>query len=279
MTNETIQALTIEGSDTGAGCGLQADLKTFHQRKVFGLNIVIALTAQNSFGTKGVMTVDEAFIAQQFEAIHEDFKVRAAKVGMLVDTQTVRAVAKQLKTAQFSQLVVDPVMFEKSGYRLLEESAERVLTEEIVPMADVLTPNLAEAAAMVGRKLTTSKDMVDAAQELQALGANNIVIKGGHGGGEMSADYVLLADGEDFWLSAPRVETSNLNGTGDTFSACITAELAKGHDPKQAIITAKCFVQDALENPLSVGHGNGPTNQWATRSDHVEVHEHLTFEL
>ena len=146
-------------------------------------------------------------------------------------------------------------------------------------MADVLTPNLAEAAAMVGRKLTTSKDMIDAAQELQALGANNIVIKGGHGNGEMSADYVLLADGEDFWLSAPRVETSNLNGTGDTFSVCITAELAKGHDPKQAIITAKCFVQDALENPLSVGHGNGPTNHWATRSDHVEIHEYLTFEL
>lgn len=273
MENSTPQVVTIAGSDSGGGAGIQADLKTFQARQVFGMSIVIALTAQNTLGVQESYPIPCEFIDAQFASLAADFAIKASKTGMLADSEHVAAVIKNLKTYDFGPLVVDPVMIAKGGHPLLTEDAIQLIKEELLPLATIVTPNLPEAEVLVGYTIETEADMQRAAHDLQQLGVQHVVMKGGHKEGIESADYVLLADQTSFWLRTPRIATKNTHGTGDTFSSCIVAELAKGATVKEAIITAKKFIQGAIQEGIFVGHGHGPTNHWAQLSEDVRVEE------
>ncbi|MDQ0223373.1 bifunctional hydroxymethylpyrimidine kinase/phosphomethylpyrimidine kinase [Streptococcus moroccensis] len=273
MINSTPQVVTIAGSDSGGGAGAQADLKTFQARQVFGTTIFVALTAQNTLGVQSVHSVPTSFITAQFESLAADLDIRAAKTGMLADSQIVKTVVEAYKTSNFGPLVVDPVMIAKGGHPLLAEEAIETIKQELLPIATVCTPNLPEAESLVGHAIETDEAMVDAAHYLQQLGCPNIIIKGGHGTGDTVRDYVLLEDGTSFWLLAPRIDSRATHGTGDTFSACIAAELAKGVALREAIIIARRFIQGAIADRIHVGHGHGPTNHWASLSNDVMVEE------
>lgn len=271
--NRTPQVVTIAGSDSGGGAGLQADLKTFQARHVFGMSIVVALTAQNTYGVQASLPIPGGFIDAQFQSLAADFNIRAAKTGMLVDREHVEAVVRNLKQVDFGPLIVDPVMVAKGGATLLASEAVVTIKEQLLPLADVVTPNLPEAEILVGKKIVTNADMVRAARTIQTLGVKHVIIKGGHRQNHKAEDLILLADGTCYWLSAPRIATANTHGTGDTFSACIAAELAKGQPLKAAIMTAKAFLQGAISQGISVGHGHGPTNHWAKLSEKVSLRQ------
>lgn len=271
--NLTPQVVTIAGSDSGGGAGLQADLKTFQARHVFGMSIVVALTAQNTYGVQASLPIPGGFIDAQFQSLAADFNIRAAKTGMLADREHVEAVVRNLKQVDFGPLIVDPVMVAKGGATLLASEAVVTIKEQLLPLADVVTPNLPEAEILVGKKIVTNADMVRAARTIQTLGVKHVIIKGGHRQNHKAEDLILLADGTCYWLSAPRIATANTHGTGDTFSACIAAELAKGQPLKAAIMTAKAFLQGAISQGISVGHGHGPTNHWAKLSEKVSLRQ------
>lgn len=273
MINSTPQVVTIAGSDSGGGAGAQADLKTFQARQVFGTSIFVALTAQNTLGVQAVHPVPTEFIKAQFESLASDLHIRAAKTGMLADSRIVQAVVESYKVSNFGPLVVDPVMIAKGGHPLLAEEAIETIKEKLLPIATVCTPNLPEAECLVGHPLQTREEIVEAARYLQGLGSKNIIIKGGHSQGDTVRDYVLLEDGTSFWMLAPRIASTATHGTGDTFSACITAELAKGKDLREAIIIARRFIQGVIADRIFVGHGHGPTNHWANLSEDVIVEE------
>ena len=271
--NRTPQVVTIAGSDSGGGAGLQADLKTFQARHVFGMSIVVALTAQNTYGVQASLPIPGGFIDAQFQSLATDFNIRAAKTGMLADREHVEAVVRNLQQVDFGPLIVDPVMVAKGGATLLASEAVVTIKEQLLPLADVVTPNLPEAEILVGKKIVTNADMVRAARMIQTLGVKHVIIKGGHRQNHKAEDLILLADGTCYWLSAPRIATANTHGTGDTFSACIAAELAKGQPLKAAIMTAKAFLQGAISQGISVGHGHGPTNHWAKLSEKVSLRQ------
>ena len=269
--NKTPQVVTIAGSDSGGGAGMQADLKTFQARKVFGMSIVVALTAQNTLGVQASLPIPCSFVDEQFASLAADFNIRAVKTGMLADQEHVATVVKNLKKYDFGALVVDPVMIAKGGHALLTPDAIDTIRMELLPLATVVTPNLPEAEVLVGYPIETEVDRVRAAKDLQALGVKNVIIKGGHQTGIDAVDYILLEDGSDFRLQSERIPTKNTHGTGDTFSSCIVAELAKGMVLKEAIILAKQFIQGAIEDGISVGHGHGPTNHWASLSQNITI--------
>lgn len=271
--NRTPQVVTIAGSDSGGEAGLQADLKTFQARHVFGMSIVVALTAQNTYGVQASLPIPGGFIDAQFQSLATDFNIRAAKTGMLADREHVEAVVRNLQQVDFGPLIVDPVMVAKGGATLLASEAVVTIKEQLLPLADVVTPNLPEAEILVGKKIVTNADMVQAARTIQTLGVKHVIIKGGHRQNHKAEDLILLADGTCYWLSAPRIATANTHGTGDTFSACIAAELAKGQPLKAAIMTAKAFLQGAISQGISVGHGHGPTNHWAKLSEKVSLRQ------
>ena len=271
--NRTPQVVTIAGSDSGGGAGLQADLKTFQARHVFGMSIVVALTAQNTYGVQASLPIPGGFIDAQFQSLATDFNIRAAKTGMLADREHVEAVVRNLQQVDFGPLIVDPVMVAKGGATLLASEAVVTIKEQLLPLADVVTPNLPEAEILVSKKIVTNADMVQAACTIQTLGVKHVIIKGGHRQNHKAEDLILLADGTCYWLSAPRIATANTHGTGDTFSACIAAELAKGQPLKAAIMTAKAFLQGAISQGISVGHGHGPTNHWAKLSEKVSLRQ------
>lgn len=264
--NSTPQVVTIAGSDSGGGAGVQADLKTFQARDVFGMSILVALTAQNTIGVQESMTVPTAFITSQFSSLAADFKLRACKTGMLATT-----VSQNLREVDFGPLIVDPVMVAKGGHSLLESEAIDAINKELLPLAFVVTPNLPEAEILLGERLVTEGEIIRAAKKLQLLGTKNVIIKGGHSTGTKATDYILLEDGEGYWLSSPRIATANTHGTGDTFSSCIVAELAKGQPLKEAVFVAKSFIQGAITDGLHVGHGHGPTNHLALPSTSMSV--------
>lgn len=265
MTNEFPQTLTIAGTDSGGGAGIMADLKTMQERRVFSTAVVVAVTAQNTLGVQDFMALPQKLIDEQFVSLAADFKIRACKTGMLADAAHVHGVVTNLKRYDFGPLTVDPVMIAKGGAALLADDAVATVRDELLPLADVLTPNLPEAKRLTGLPIDNREEMEQAAVELQNLGAKNVVIKGGHDAEQpdQSRDFVLLADGRSFWLSAPRIDTVRTHGTGDTLSSCITAELAKGHDFESAIRLGKEYVTAAIAHPIEVGHGHGPLNHWA----------------
>lgn len=269
--NSTPQVVTIAGIDSGGGAGIQADLKTFQARKAFGMNIVVALTAQNTLGVQNSFPVPCDFIDDQFASLAADFKIKAAKTGMLADNEHVLCVVDNLKKVDFGPVVVDPVMIAKGGHALLQEDAIESIQTKLLPLAYIVTPNLPEAEVLVGYPVETTEDMQKAAYDLQKLGVNHVIIKGGHLESQMAKDFVLLESGESYWLNAPRIDTIKTHGTGDTFSSCIAAELAKGTPVKEAILIGKQFIQGAIEDELFVGNGHGPTNHWAELSKTITI--------
>ncbi|MCT4783947.1 MULTISPECIES: bifunctional hydroxymethylpyrimidine kinase/phosphomethylpyrimidine kinase [Exiguobacterium] len=256
------QVLTIAGSDSGGGAGIQADLKTFQELGVFGTSVLTAVTAQNTRGVHGVEAVSLNLLAQQLDAIGADFSIEACKTGMLFDASRIEAVASAVKRHAFKQLVVDPVMIAKGGASLLQDAAVDALKTSLLPLATVVTPNVPEAEVLTGLTIRSSRDRFEAAERILSLGAKVVVLKGGHLEGERAEDLVLTAS-EAFLVSAPRIQTQDTHGTGCTFSAALTAELAKGRPMIEATVTAKRFIQSAIAHGLEIGSGHGPTNHWA----------------
>jgi hydroxymethylpyrimidine/phosphomethylpyrimidine kinase len=254
-------ALTIAGSDSGGGAGIQADLKTFATHGVFGTSVVTALTAQNTQAVRAVRPTPADFTAAQLDALLEDLPPRAVKTGMLATAENIGLVAT--RAAHFPYLVVDPVLVSSSGQRLLAAEAERAYVDVLFPHATVVTPNLREAAVLTGRALSTVDDMIAAAGELAATGARCVVVKGGDRAGADAID-VAWFDGEPHLLSAGRVETPNNHGTGCTFAAALTARLALGYPLAEAVAAAKTYVTNALILGAGwrLGAGHGPLG-WA----------------
>ena len=253
------QVLTIAGSDCGGGAGIQADLKTFQMQGVFGTSVITAVTAQNTLGVFDIQPIPLKTIQAQLEAVKNDFQIASAKIGML-------GTADFLSYRPFGTLVLDPVMIAKGGAPLLQQQAVSALSKYLLPLADVITPNIPEAEALTGIKISDTASIQQAALDLQKQGAKNVIIKGGHSLNSQSQqcqDWILLQNGEYFVLESPRFDTPHTHGTGCTFSACLTAELAKGAPLKSAVKTAKDFITAAIYHPLNIGHGHGPTNHWA----------------
>jgi hydroxymethylpyrimidine/phosphomethylpyrimidine kinase len=260
----TAIALTIAGSDSGGGAGIQADLKTFAAMGVYGTSVLTALTAQNTVGVQGVHDVPAAFIRRQMQSVLEDMDVRAIKIGMLSRQSTIRAVAAGLGAVRQAPVVLDPVMIAASGDPLLRASAIMALKSALFPLAAVITPNLHEAAALTGRPLATDEDgMMEQARLLYEAGARAVLIKGGHGTGDESVDILLTAYGTQRY-AAPRIDTPNVHGTGCTLSSAIAAGLAKGQTLDAACRAAKAYVTAAIiaSAKLKVGHGNGPAHHF-----------------
>ncbi|WP_102347209.1 bifunctional hydroxymethylpyrimidine kinase/phosphomethylpyrimidine kinase [Bacillus sp. Marseille-P3661] len=257
------KALTIAGSDSGGGAGIQADLKTFQELGVFGMTAITAVTAQNTMGVQGVYPIPVEGIVQQMESIGTDLIPNAFKTGMLFNSEIIEAVAELIKKYNWHNLVVDPVMIAKGGASLLKQQAIDALKQFLLPLAKVVTPNIPEAEVLTGIKIESIEDRKKAAMELHRLGAQYVMIKGGHeDNSEIMTD--LLYDGEGFReYKSKKVHTKNTHGTGCTFSAAITAHIAKGESVPVAIHYAKDFIQAAIEEDLHLGQGHGPTNHWA----------------
>lgn len=258
-------ALTIAGSDSSGGAGIQADLKTFTALGVYGASVIAALTAQNTHGVSGVLAVPAAFIAQQIDAVAGDLTIRATKTGMLGEAAAVEAVCDGLERHNLGQLVVDPVMVATSGDMLLAANAIAVVKARLIPKATVITPNLAEAAKLLGVRAAGSlADMEAQARDLLALGPLAVLIKGGHMTGNQAIDVLVVRERPDVprHYSAPRVETRNTHGTGCTLAAAIAAYLAQDIELGDAIAGAKQFLTDALISgrEMRIGTGQGPVD-------------------
>jgi len=253
--------LTIAGSDSGGGAGIQADLKTFAAFGVYGASVLTALTAQNTCGVRAIADVDPDFVAQQIDAVLEDLDVRAAKTGMLWRSAVIAVVADRLRAHPLPHLVVDPVSVATSGNVLLEPAAVAWLRERLLPLATLVTPNLREAEVLTGRPVTCPDEMRDAARALVDLGARAALVKGGHLAGDA---LDLFYDGRSFReLSAPRIRTRSTHGTGCTLSAAVAAGLARGEGLEAAVAAAKRYVTRAIETAPQIGHGTGPVNHFA----------------
>ncbi|GAX90782.1 bifunctional hydroxymethylpyrimidine kinase/phosphomethylpyrimidine kinase [Effusibacillus lacus] len=255
------RALTIAGSDSGGGAGIQADLKTFTVLGVYGMSALTAITSQNTLGVHGIYNLPLEAIEKQIDAVVTDIGVDAAKTGMLSQVPIIELVAAKIRQHTIPNLVVDPVMVAKGGARLLEDSAQQALITKLIPLAKVVTPNLPEAEVLTGREIRSVEDMKDAAKRILDYGAQTVVVKGGH----LAGDAIdIVYDGQMFEeLRSARIETRHTHGTGCTFSAAITAELAKGKNVMDAVKVAKEFITCAISDSLELGGGHGPTNHWA----------------
>jgi len=256
------RAMTIAGSDSGGGAGIQADLKTFSALGVFGTTAVTALTAQNTQTVTAVLEVPPELVAAQIDAIASDIGVDAAKTGMLANAAIIEIVARKVREHSIVQLVVDPVMIAKSGASLLRSDAVAALRGVLLPLALVVTPNLPEAEVLVGHPLKSDAEIEMAAKEIHGFGPRYVIIKGGHRTGPESTDFVF--DGRTMHrYTASRINTQNTHGTGCIFSAAIAAGLARRVDALSAIAQAKRFVTQAIEGGLALGQGHGPANPMA----------------
>lgn len=252
-------ALTIAGSDSGGGAGIVADLKTFEAHGVWGTCALVAVTAQNTLGVHDLELVSATLVKAQIEAVAYDIGFDAAKCGMLGSPELVECVADALVQAGPVPLVVDPVLISKHGDRLLSDDAVGVLRTRLVPMASVVTPNLPEAEVLAGISVSDRRSMIEAARRLADLGAEVVLIKGGHLEGPDSPDLVWAA-GEGNWLESRRIPARHTHGTGCVLSAAICAELARGMDPVDACVAAKHFVEGAIAAGIELGSGVGPVN-------------------
>ena len=252
--------MTIAGSDSSGGAGIQADLKTFAAMGVYGTSVVTAITAQNTLGVHRVQAMAPDLVAAQIDAVLDDIGADAVKTGMLASAGIVEVVADRIREHSLANVVVDPVMRAGGGEPLLSKEALAALRDTLLPLALVVTPNLAEAAALTGEEVRDFAGMRAAAAKIAAMGARNVVVTGGHLEGP-AVD--LLFDGREYHeLAAPRVDTANTHGSGCTFASAIAASLAKGLDVRQAVVTAKAFVTKALQQSFAVGKGNGPVHQF-----------------
>lgn len=258
-------ALTIAGSDSGGGAGIQADLKTFAALGVHGTSAITAVTAQSTLGVSGYVELPLDIVRAQIDEVARDLAPAAAKTGMLSSPEIIEIVAAAVKEHGLERLVVDPVMIAKGGARLLREEAVDALRTTLVPLAAVLTPNLPEAEVLLGRSIGGPAERERAARDLVALGCRAAVVKGGHAEGGDSDDVVF--DGRAVtWLRGVRVPTANTHGSGCAFSAAIAAGLARGLATPEALLEAKAFIAGAIQHALEVGHGHGPVNpMWRCR--------------
>lgn len=256
------RALTIAGSDSGGGAGIQADLKTFTVLGVFGTTALTAVTAQNTLGVTGVYPLTAAQVGAQIDAVLTDIGTDAAKTGMLFDVPIIEMVADRIRHYGVTNLVVDPVMIAKGGQPLLLPEAQAALRTQLLPLAAVVTPNLPEAEVLTGLSIRTRAEMVTAARRLVDLGARAAVVKGGHLVGEPAADVLCVGDTVE-WIEAERIETRHTHGTGCTFSAAIAAGLARGLSLQEAVLLAKRFITVAIRRAPGLGAGHGPTNHLA----------------
>jgi hydroxymethylpyrimidine/phosphomethylpyrimidine kinase len=251
-------ALTIAGSDSSGGAGIQADLATFAAFKVYGASVITALTAQNTTGVRAIFEVSPDFVARQLDAVLDDLEVGAAKTGMLADAAIIETLAAALSARPLPYLVVDPVMVAASGDLLLDPAATASIRNLMLPLATLLTPNLREAEVLTGRKVTSVAEMRDAARALVDFGARAVLVKGGHLDGEA---IDIFYDGRQFReFRAPRIESRNTHGTGCTLSAAIAAGLALGNALDAAIGVAKNYITSAIRTAPDIGHGRGPVN-------------------
>ncbi len=252
--------LTIAGSDSGAGAGIQADLKTFAALGVYGTSAITAITAQNTREVTRVLELSPELVAAQIDAVMGDIGADATKTGMLASAEIIETVADKVREHDLQPLVVDPVMVAKGGDRLLREDAVGALRERLLPLATILTPNLPEAEVLLGHRLASWDDIRDGAQELVSMGAQAVVMKGGHREGPATD---LFYDGHGFHeFATARVDTTDTHGTGCTFAAAIAAGLAKQTDLRGAVALAKAYVTKALQSAYPIGQGQGPVHHF-----------------
>ena len=267
MTNPIFESqyfrlLTIAGSDSGGGAGIQADLKTFSALGCFGMSAITALTAQNTCGVRAIHGVPPGMLTDQINAVVEDIGVDAVKIGMLHSPEIVEAVASAIDRHALPHVVLDPVMVATSGAVLIDSPAIAALVHQLFGRAVVITPNLDEASLLVGRTLTNEQDMQVAAHELLAKGARAVLLKGGHLAGDVVSDLLQVAGAAPYWMRGPRIVTANTHGTGCTLSSAIAANLALGYSLVDAVEAARAFVRSALAAGANVktGQGSGPLN-------------------
>lgn len=263
-------AMTIAGSDSGGGAGIQADLKTFQALGVYGTSTLTAITAQNTVAVTAVHEIPTDIVAAQIDAVVSDIGVDAAKTGMLSSAAIISTVADRIRHWKLEQLVVDPVMVAKSGDHLLREDAVGALVHELLPLAMVLTPNVPEAEVLVGRQLESEEDLRRAAREIVAMGPRTVVMKGGHRQGDATD---VFYDGHEFIvLPSERFDTPNTHGTGCTLSAAIAAGLAQGLSVRDAVVDAKRYVSEAIRRSQPLGHGHGPVaHDWLLSRESLRV--------
>ncbi len=254
------KALTIAGSDSSGGAGIQADLKTFCAHGVFGMSVITAVTAQNTQGVFAVQDITPQVIEQQIAAIFDDIQVDGLKIGMVSKTETIEVIASSLKKYGARNIVVDPVMISKSGYDLLQPEAKHALIHTLLPIADMVTPNIPEAEVITGMQIGTLEMMEQAAVAIAKHGPKYVLVKGGH----LETDAVdVLYDGNSFkHFTSPRIETKHTHGTGCTLSAAIAANLAIGLPVEEAVLRAKRYITNAIEHGLAIGKGVGPTHHF-----------------
>lgn len=254
-------ALTIAGSDSGGGAGIQADLKTFAAHHVFGTSAIAAITAQNTVGVTSILALPTDIVTAQIEAVASDLPPAAVKTGMLASAAIVEAVAAAIEALDLPSVVVDPVMIAKSGDRLFDEEAIGAMRSELLPLARVVTPNLPEAEVLLGITIATLDDAREAARRIQKMGPGAVVLKGGHLPGDEAID--VLFDGRAYHeFRAPRIDTRNTHGTGCTFASAIAANLALGHPLVEAVRRAKAYVTGAIQHGLPLGQGHGPLDHF-----------------
>ena len=254
-------ALTIAGSDSCGGAGIQADLKTFHAHGVFGMSAITAVTVQNTQKVYDVQEINPEIVKEQILCLFEDIDIHAVKIGMVSSIPLIQIISETLSQVAAPPIVVDPVMISKSGYRLLNQDAQDALVKHLFPLAEVVTPNIYEAEVLIGEKIETLESMKVAAHKILGLGAGKVVVKGGHLGDELATD--VLYDGSEYKeLESRRFDTKNTHGTGCTFSSAIAANLALGKDFFDAVSMAKKYITGAIEHSLPIGKGHGPTNHF-----------------
>lgn len=254
------KVLTIAGSDSSGGAGIQADLKTFSAHGVFGMSVIAAVTAQNTKEVIDVQNISPDIIGKQIDAIFDDIEVDAVKIGMISEIEGIKVVAERLKKYKPKNIVLDPVMVSKSGYSLMNPNSVETLIKELIPIVSVITPNIPEAEIISGTKIKTIEDMEKTAKIIYNMGPRNVLVKGGH----LLGDAIdILYDGKEFtYLKNGRINTKNTHGTGCTLSSSIASNLALGMDIKEAVRNSKRYITIAIEHSLSIGHGSGPTNHF-----------------
>ncbi len=259
---EYLRILSIAGSDSGGGAGVQADIKTFAALGCYGMTAITALTAQNTMGVIAIQGIDPKMLRDQIDAVLEDIGAHAVKIGMLHSAEIVCTVAEAIDRHQLKKVVLDPVMVATSGAVLIDNSAVSVLISNLFSRSLLVTPNLDEASLLVGKKLHNESDMEMAAREILQMGANAVLIKGGHLTGDLVCDLLLIKNAEAHWMRAPRINTINTHGTGCTLSSAIAAYLASGANLRQSIEGARAYVRTALKASVAVrtGAGSGPLN-------------------
>lgn len=264
-------ALTIAGSDSGGGAGIQADLKSMEANGVFGTSAIAAVTAQNTEEVAQAHALSPSLVAAQIDAVAEDMDVKATKTGMLSVPEIIETVADRVRAHDLFPFVVDPVMISKTGFKLLQDAAIDTLADELLPLATVVTPNVHEAEHLTDRSIETTDDLRTAAEALLDHGPDAVLLKGGHLSGAEEAIDVLAERETEQTFAAPRIDTPHTHGTGCTYASAIAANLAKGHDLAPAIERAKQYVTGAIRHALPMGHGRGPTNHFF----HLDAEEAL----